>query len=92
MNAGDLAVERGNMELAMQEYSAAEDMFPENEEMKYWHAVTLVNNDMLGEALPLFKDVFTKNENWKTLTPRLVPIGLLNVTEFELKKIISIND
>jgi uncharacterized Ntn-hydrolase superfamily protein len=91
MNAGDLAVEHGDMELAMKEYSAAEEMFPENEEMKYWHAVTLANNGMIDEALLLFKDVFLKNENWKTLTPRLVPIGLLNVNEEDLTKILTIN-
>lgn len=89
MNNGDLAVEHGNMELAMQEYSAAEEMFPENEEMKYWHAVTLVNNGELEKALLLFKDVFLKNENWKTLTPRLVPVGLLNVSDEELKTILD---
>src|SRR3989304_4933341 len=50
MNKGDLAVEKGDMKLAMQEYSLAEDMFPENEEMKYWHAVTLVNNGDLKGA------------------------------------------
>ena len=43
MNAGDLAVEHGDMELAMKEYSTAEKMFPDNEEMKYWHAVTTCN-------------------------------------------------
>ncbi|MCZ6702826.1 MAG: DUF1028 domain-containing protein, partial [Ignavibacteria bacterium] len=57
MNEGDLAVEHGDMQLAMEEYSAAENMFPENEEMKYWHAVTLVNNGDLTNALPLFKSV-----------------------------------
>jgi uncharacterized Ntn-hydrolase superfamily protein len=92
MNAGDLAVELGNMELAMKEYSLAKEMFPESEEMKYWHAVTLANNGMIEEALPLFKDVFLKNKNWNTLTPRLVPIGLLNVTEDELNRILSINN
>jgi hypothetical protein len=80
------------MELAMKEYSAAEEMFPDNEEMKYWHAVTLVNNNSLESALPLFKDVFMKNENWKTLTPRLVPIGLLNVSDEQLKKILSVTE
>ena len=92
MNDGDLAVEHGDMELAMKEYSAAEDMFPDNEEMKYWHAVTLVNNGGLEEALPLFKEVFAKNENWKILTPRLVPIGLLTVDDKQLKKILSVNE
>ncbi len=90
MNDGDLAVEHGNMELAMKEYSAAEEMFPDNEEMKYWHAITLVNNGGLEEALPLFKEVFAKNENWKILTPRLVLVGLLKVNDKQLKKILSV--
>ncbi len=90
MNSGDLAVEHGDMELAMQEYIAAEEMFPDNEEMKYWHAVTLVNNGDLKNALPIFKEVFNKNENWKTLTPRLLPTGLLKVNEEQLEKILSV--
>ncbi|MFC2133444.1 DUF1028 domain-containing protein [Bacteroidota bacterium] len=89
MNNGDLAVEHGDMEKAMAEYSAAEAMFPENLEMKYWHAVTLVNNGGLEEALPMFKEVFTKDENWRTMTPRLIDNGLLVVTEEQLKIIIS---
>ena len=92
MNAGDLATEHGDMELAMKEYAAAEKMFPDNEEMKFWHATTLVNNGDLEAALPLFEEVFSKNENYKILTPRLVPIGLLIVNEQELKRILSIGD
>ena len=90
MNKGHLAVEHGDMKLAMEEYSAAEYMFPDNEEMKYWHAVTLVNNGDLNNALPLFKSVFSKNEDWIELTPRLVPIGLLMVSDEELQKILSV--
>ena len=92
MNAGDLAVEHGDMELAMKEYSSAEKMFPDNEEMKYWHAVTLATNGDVEASLPLFKKVFEKNENWKILTPRLVPIGLLNVSKEQLQQILSINE
>ncbi len=92
MNAGDLAVEHGDMELARKEYATAEEMFPDNEEMKYWHAVTLATNGDVESSLPLFKDVFQKNKNWKILTPRLVPIGLLNVSEADLQKILSINE
>lgn len=90
MNNGDLATEKGNMKKAMEEYSSAEKMFPENAEMKYWHAVTLTNNGRLNDALSLFKTVFKMDENWRTLTPRLVPIGLLNVDKNQLKKIIEL--
>ena len=92
MNAGDLAVEHGDMELAMKEYSAAEKMFPDNEEMKYWHAVTLATKGDLEGSLLLFKAVFEKNKNWKILTPRLVPIGLLNVSKEQLQKILSVGE
>jgi len=90
MNNGDLAIEKGDMELAMQEYSTAEEMFPENLEMKYWHAVTLASKGKVEESLPLFKEIFTKDENWRVLTPRLVPVGLLTVSEEDLNKIISL--
>ncbi len=89
MNKGDLAVEHGDMDLAKKEYGAAEEMFPENEEMKYWHAVTLVNNGNLEESLPMFRDVFEKNGDWKELTPRLVDIGLLTVDDKTLRMIME---
>ena len=77
---------------AAKEYVTAEAMFPENEEMMYWHAVTLATKGDVESSLPLFKEVFQKNENWKILTPRLVPIGLLNVSKADLQKILSINE
>ncbi len=89
MNAGDHAIEKGDVEAALREYSAAEAMMPDNLEMKYWHAVSLVNNDRLQKALPMFKQIFKKDKNWKTLTPRLVPVGLLDVSEQELNKILA---
>ncbi len=87
MNNGDLAVEKNDMEKAMQEYSAAMEMFPENLEMKYWTAITLANNGRFNEALPMLKEIFAKDKNWKVLTPRLIPSGLLNVSEERLKEI-----
>jgi uncharacterized Ntn-hydrolase superfamily protein len=89
MNAGDLATEKGNMELAMKEYSTAEKMFPDNEEMRFWHAVTLANNGLLKKSIPIFKKLFAENKNWKILTPRLVKVGQLKVNDAELNKIIG---
>ncbi|MDP3148188.1 MAG: DUF1028 domain-containing protein [Ignavibacteria bacterium] len=89
MNNGDLAVEKNDMDSAMKEYSAAMKMFPDNLEMKFWTAVALANKGMMKEALPMFKQIFKKDKNWKTLTPRLIPNGLLKVTDEQLKKIIG---
>ena len=90
MNRGDLAVEHQDMELALQEYGAAEKMFPRNLEMKYWKAVALANNGRLEEALPIFEYVFDRDRNWRELSRRLPASGLLTVTEEELQKILKI--
>ena len=89
MNQGDLAVENGDIELAMKEYNAASEMFPDNEEMKYWHAVALANNGRVEESLPIFAEVFKMDENWRDLTPRLVAPGLLTVSDKDLKLIMN---
>jgi len=89
MNNGDLAVEHNKMDLAMKEYSTAEKMFPNNEEMKYWHAVTLANIGKVEESLPIFKEVFEMNKNWVELTKRLIKPQLLTVKKEDLDKILS---
>jgi uncharacterized Ntn-hydrolase superfamily protein len=90
MNEGDLAIEMGDEEKALEEYAAAEKLFPENIEMKYWHAVSLVNIGKLEKAIPIFREVFEKEPNWIELTKRIVPNGLLKVDEETLDKIIKV--
>lgn len=89
MNNGDLAIEHNDMALALKEYAAAEQMFPENLEMKYWKAIALANNGNLEMALPIFKDIFNKDKNWLEMTKRLPASGLLNLSQPDLEKIYS---
>lgn len=89
MNKGDLAVEKNDMKLAMDEYNAAMKMFPENLEMKYWTAVTLANTGEIEKSLPMFKEIFAADKNWKELTKRLPIVGLLNVEAEKLKLILE---
>ena len=89
MNKGDLAVEAGEVKLAMEAYSQAENMFPDNMEMKFWKAVNLANIGDLEQALPIFKVVFQTNADWKVLTPRLLKNGLLKVDQAGLKRILK---
>jgi uncharacterized Ntn-hydrolase superfamily protein len=90
LNRGDAAMEHGDMALALKEYGAAERMFPDNLEMKYWKAVTLANNGRVEEALPIFGEVFAADQNWRELTRRLPKSGLLTVTEAEMKSILDL--
>ncbi len=77
MNAGDLAVEHGDDQLALKEYGAAMDLFPANLEMKFWTAVSLANMGRQEDSYPLFKEIFAQDDNWRTLLPRLVGSGLI---------------
>jgi uncharacterized Ntn-hydrolase superfamily protein len=90
MNAGDLAVEHNDVDGALREYAAAEKMFPNNLEMKFWHAVALVNVGRVEQSLPIFKEVFSKDAHWVTLTPRLPPSGILNADDAVIKRILSV--
>ena len=87
MNNGDLAVEKNNMQLAMTEYNAAMKMFPGNLEMQYWTAITLANNKQITKAAAMLKTIYGKNKNWLELTKRLPPVGLLTVSDSDLKKL-----
>jgi uncharacterized Ntn-hydrolase superfamily protein len=89
MNEGDLAVERKDHEGALRAYAGAEALVPGDVEMIYWHAVALVNMKRVDESLPLFAKVFKMDPNWKTLTPRLVGVGLLPDDKAALKKIVG---
>ncbi len=90
MNNGDRAIEQEQTDRALEEYGAAQKMFPHNLEMKYWTAVSLVNIGKVEQALPLFKEVFLKNDNWRTLTPRIVPNGMLKADKSTLKRIMDL--
>ncbi|MBK7845695.1 MAG: DUF1028 domain-containing protein [Bdellovibrionales bacterium] len=77
MNQGDLAIEEKKIDEALNHYGKAEKMFPENLEMKFWHAVSLVNAKRVAESLPLFRVIFSKDKNWSTLIPRLSEVKII---------------
>jgi uncharacterized Ntn-hydrolase superfamily protein len=89
MNDGDGALEGGDVERALGEYRAAQKMFPDNLEMRYWHAISLANLGRVEEALPMLASVFAQDPNWRTLTGRLPSVGLLEVSPEALARILA---
>jgi uncharacterized Ntn-hydrolase superfamily protein len=77
MNEGDHALERNDIDSALVHYGRAEALAPEHDEMKFWHAVSLVNAGRINAALPVFAEVFRADAGWRTLVPRLVEAQLL---------------
>lgn len=91
MNEGDLAIEHGDEKKALEEYGAAQNMFPENIEMRYWSAVSLVNIGKTEEALPMFKKIFSEDPNWIELTRRIYMNAMLDTDEATLNRILEVS-
>ncbi len=90
MNQGDLAMEAGDTKKAEALYLSAQNLFPNNLEMKYWYAINLLNNKEFEKAHPILKDIFNQDANWKTLTSRLIKNKLLIISESELQKLMKL--
>ena len=91
MDKGDKAIEKNDTEMASKEYGTAEKMVPDNLEMKFWHAVSLVTIGKVDESLPIFKEIFAKDANWAILVKRLPQVDLLPKDEEILEKILSVS-
>ncbi|HKY31884.1 MAG TPA: DUF1028 domain-containing protein [Candidatus Polarisedimenticolia bacterium] len=89
MNAGDLAVEKNDMEGAARHYAAAEAMFPAMDEFVFWHAAALAQKGRVDEALPLFRKAFLLQPAWWLLVPRLPSSGLLPEDKSTIDRILA---
>lgn len=86
---GDEFAAEGKFVEAEAEYEEASRLAPENVELRFWHAVTLATNNQLAKALPIFREVFKADENWRILIPRLVKSELLPNDEKLIKEIVA---
>ena len=89
MNEGDAQLAVNNVDGAMSEYAAAAQMMPNNVEIKYWAAITMITAGHEKEAMPYFKEVFSKDRNWIDVTKRLPAAGLLPDDPGMMEKILG---
>jgi uncharacterized Ntn-hydrolase superfamily protein len=78
MNAGDAALEKNDVEKAMKEYRAGMKLAADNVEIAFWSAFTLAIRGNVGQALPIFKKVFSADKNWTEVLKRLPKSGLVS--------------
>jgi uncharacterized Ntn-hydrolase superfamily protein len=90
MNQGDEQLGEGKVDAALASYSAAAALMPQIEEMPFWHAVTLTELGRLEEALPIYRQVFSVNPDWKELLRRLPPVDLLKTDPASLARILAL--
>ena len=87
MNQGDHALESGDVDGALAEYGYAQALFPNNLEMKFWYAVSLVNAGRIDESLPVFRAIFSQDTHWRELVLRLNKAGFLEADRAVLDRI-----
>jgi uncharacterized Ntn-hydrolase superfamily protein len=90
MNVGDERLAKNDVAGAMEAYGTAAKLLPDNPEVKYWAAITMVTAGKEKEALAYFKDVFAKNPKWVEVTRRLPASGLLPDDPELMKTILSV--
>jgi uncharacterized Ntn-hydrolase superfamily protein len=84
-NTGDLLIEKGDSRRALEHYRRSAELYPENPELRFWEAVTMLNHGEVKEGSATIKSVFRKNRDMKTLLKRLSAVGLLKVDRETLK-------
>ncbi len=89
-NRGDELMTENKVEEAMQEYTRAMELAPDNLEMKFWPAVTLASVGRVEQALPLFEEVFKREIKWAELVRRLPEAGLLPKDDTLIERILSV--
>jgi uncharacterized Ntn-hydrolase superfamily protein len=57
-------------------YAEAMSLAPDVVELQFWAAVTMYTNGQVKEGLDLFRKVFSREQRWVDLVPRLAKAGL----------------
>lgn len=91
-HAGDEAMAAGRYEEALQHYSAAQNMQPENVELMFWSAVFLLENhpERDDEALEILQQVFRRDARWVDMPQRLFEKGHLRNDRQLMKKLAAL--
>jgi uncharacterized Ntn-hydrolase superfamily protein len=77
MNEGDELLASDDVEGAMASYGAAVKLLPNNAEVKYWAAITMVTAGHEKAGMAYLRDVFRAEPKWVEVTRRLPAAGLL---------------
>jgi uncharacterized Ntn-hydrolase superfamily protein len=90
MNLGDEAFAEGKIEEAVKLYTRGAELAPDVVELPFWKAVTLFMAGHEDEALPIFRDVFAREDRWQRLVPRLPASGLLPDDPEKIERILAV--
>ncbi len=77
MNRGDERMADDDIAGALEAYARAAELMPDNPEVRFWAAHTMMLGGHEKEALAMFRDVFAADPKWREVVRRLPAAGLL---------------
>jgi len=73
---GDNFIAAKKPDEALKAYEEAAKIAPEVAELKFWAAVSMYANGREPDAIKMFREVFSHEQQWVDLVPRLAQVGL----------------
>jgi uncharacterized Ntn-hydrolase superfamily protein len=73
----DAALERRDIETVEREYAESERLIGDNPEMRYWHAIALLELGKSDEGIAMLREIGERDRNWIELTLRLPTMMLV---------------
>ena len=89
MNEGDEFLAAGDGAAALEAYGRAAEILPDNPEVKFWAAITMMTSGHEEQALVYFAEVFKADGKWKEVVRRLPPAGLFPDDEQLIQKVLG---
>ncbi|OOG21217.1 hypothetical protein B1C78_16480 [Thioalkalivibrio denitrificans] len=89
-NQGGHYLRNSDFESAVQEFSIAESLAPDHQELVFWRAVALVNAGHMDEAEPMFERLFRSSDTWRLMVQRIAHSRFLPENPEVLQRILSL--
>jgi acetylornithine deacetylase/succinyl-diaminopimelate desuccinylase-like protein len=89
-NEGDEKLAKGDVAGALVAYARAEELLPEQVELSYWRATTLLDRGQQDEAFEILRRVFARDTRWVGMTPRVAKAGHVKADEAMLARIAAL--
>jgi uncharacterized Ntn-hydrolase superfamily protein len=78
--------ENGDMDGAIASLESAQEIMPDNMEIRFWHAIVLATIGRSDEAFSAFQEVFRRDETWRDILRRVHEAELLFIQDEDLKR------
>ncbi len=78
VDRGDEHISRGEIDAALGAYASACELSPENDELRFWNAVTLAQTGDMHKAKTLLDGIIAKDSRWAKLLSRLPAAQILD--------------